>query len=430
MGIWRMGGFAFILLLHSLLLGESNSKQQQTTPDYTAFGCNVVTVEQHGKVNAPEDPLRGVAKAKLRSNANCNILDYAYVGGDVEAGPTGEVIVDPEATVTGETGNAAMPLVCNPIDLESLAVSMQSDNDNSQIPLTEQGREALNKKGELVVIGNDTLILPPGDYYVKALKVVGTSTLNVSGQVTLFVDGPVDVDGTSSLNPGKSPYYVTIYTTTDIVMFGGTSEISANFYVPDGIFKLFGEAELTTGVVFADEVIITGNATVNNLTDNEPPAIYIVTEPGPITPPWIPAIRIYNLNDYTSTITINGQPYEDGQFFTQLGTYTVHVEATDMLGYSSELTQDVTVECDFDVRITNPAPGAIVTEVNPLIQGTFETCRRGTGGPNQLGITVNGDPVLMNWDDNVSGTWMTRGLFLQPGVNEFCVDYSKELCEL
>jgi len=238
----------------------------------TAFGCQGLIVEIHGRVNQ-QSTKRNLHPANLKSNGNCHIKDNSYVAGDVYAGPENSVIVDPSAVVTGVTGSQESPCNCNPVTLSSVISDLTASNDNDLIPLTEKGKDPLDDEGNLTVRGNDTLVLPEGDYLFTSVKINGGSTLAVDGRAFLMVDGPIEIDGTSQLNPEGNPYYLILYSTADELVMGGDTAASAVIYLPDGTFKLFGDAELDTGGIFAKEVTITGNSIVNDLTDTESPVV-------------------------------------------------------------------------------------------------------------------------------------------------------------
>jgi|GEM_PF-2216753 len=294
------------------LLNAGNHPVDRSITQHTAFGCNGVLVEIRGKVNA-QSSQRSSNSALLLSNGNCNVMDNAFVGGDVFAGPGKTVTVDPNAVVTGEIGTKEEECSCVPVNLSTVIGELIEENNNALVPLTEKGRDPLDEDGNLVVRGSDTLILPAGEYLFSSVKINGGSTLSVDGRVFLTVDGPIEIDGTSSLNPEGNPYYLIIYTTTDEVVMGGDTDASATFYIPNGIFKLFGGAELDTGGIFAKEVIITGNSIINDLTDTQAPTVTFLspTEETRISGDDTPTIQIQLIDDDeldmdTFQVTLNG----------------------------------------------------------------------------------------------------------------------------
>src|SRR5439155_4685916 len=108
--------------------------------------------------------------------------------------------------VTGTKSVAATAENCVPVSLTSLVTSVQAANDNSQIPLTGQGKNPLGGAShtEFTLSGGDTITLQPGTYYFTKFTVSGGSTITLTGPTRILCTGRADISGGSFVNP--QPY--------------------------------------------------------------------------------------------------------------------------------------------------------------------------------------------------------------------------------
>jgi len=188
------------------------------------------------------------------SNQDVDVQGQDIILGDVMAGPSGTVKVANNATVTGSTGNRAVPEVFPDIDVPS-------------IPST----------GDLLQDSVVTKILPGGEYSFGSVDVASGSTLVLEGPMTLVVEdfyvkktgelvfdttnGPIDVYVTGNFDlksestartTHKDPAQVQLLIAADALKttsFFATSTFHGLVYAPHADVKVGSKFELFGAMV-------------------------------------------------------------------------------------------------------------------------------------------------------------------------------------
>ncbi|MBI4056382.1 MAG: hypothetical protein HY399_02420, partial [Elusimicrobia bacterium] len=160
--------------------------------------------------------------------------------------------------------NPAMP---NPgFDLAAAFAYAQSTNNNASIP------SDYLSAGALVLSSGQSLTLSQGIYYLRGITLSGQSTLSVgSGQVTIYLDGPLSITGGSASfirtgTIGTAWIYVNgAQTLTD----SGNSESYYNLFAPNSSLSITGTSKVY-GCVLANAVTVSGRA-VQSSVPSDPP---------------------------------------------------------------------------------------------------------------------------------------------------------------
>lgn len=83
------------------------------------------------------------------------------------------------AVVTGSTKPRSTPLDLPPVDPGDVATN------NDSIPLSDAGKKPLQKSGDFRLNGGDHIVLGPGMFYFKNLKLTGGSSFSVIGPTVI-----------------------------------------------------------------------------------------------------------------------------------------------------------------------------------------------------------------------------------------------------
>jgi len=172
----------------------------------------------------------------------------------------------------------------------------------------------------------------------------------------------------------------------------------------------------------------TGTAILTYELDTTAPEISITGFPPAIgdfeEPPFVPIITITDAHEYTANILLNGEPFVSGTPLVRANRYVLDVTATDVVGNSSQAYEVGALDAHLLFSATKPELNATVSEINPLFEGTFESYIQHDGLPAQVSVRLNGQPTILIWDTPTSGRWMSKNIFLKPGLNEVCIDFN------
>lgn len=137
-------------------------------------------------------------------------------------------------------------------------------NDNAHIPQTVGGRNAFpNGEWDLVVSGNDNLLLPPGTYYFTSAVVEGQATITTTGGlVIIHVSGNASFAGGGFINVTGDPHNLQIYAEGDTLTLTGGSGFAGSVIAPNSTLILSGTGEFY-GLLLGRVVDIDGNATIH-----------------------------------------------------------------------------------------------------------------------------------------------------------------------
>lgn len=233
------------------------------------------------------------ATGSVGTNQSISLSGNATVFGAATPGPTGTVTTSGNVMVAGSTAPANAPVV-NP-------------------PVVYTPPTGLASQGTMKLSGGTTT-LAGGSYVYDSISTSGQSSLQITGAVTLYLNGDLSVSGQSSiqLSPGASltiyqssagsikvsgggfvnqtadPKNLFVYSasTTDVDISGG-SDFYGAVYAPQALFKPSGGSQFY-GSFIAGSVQISGGATFHYDEDlgQQPSAIpvYHLLSWGQFTP--------------------------------------------------------------------------------------------------------------------------------------------------
>lgn len=164
------------------------------------------------------------------------------VQGDALIGPSGDpddgVDVGPNATITGTTGT-----LTELQDYPTPSTTLPSSGDLS------------------VTTGTQTLM--PGTYHYDSLSISGDGTLSLTGEVIIYVSGPVDITGNGVVTADNLPTNLLIYvTTSDTVKVAGNGTFYGGIYAPNSLVKNDGNGGIF-GAVVSKDYVQTGNSSIH-----------------------------------------------------------------------------------------------------------------------------------------------------------------------
>jgi hypothetical protein len=135
--------------------------------------------------------------------------------------------------------------------------------------------------GSIDLKSGQSITLPKGRHYCTGLKLTGNAILNVSGQVKLYVDGPISIDGNTEVaNAGSIPANLEIYVLGSAPINMGKNNLFASIYAPNSPVYMNGNCDLF-GSIIAKSIEMKGNNTIHYDTaldsvGNGPPVITLV----------------------------------------------------------------------------------------------------------------------------------------------------------
>lgn len=183
------------------------------------------------------DPISGRTYARsegnIGSNGPINLNGTVAIFGNSTAGPGSTTTTTGRVTVQGSTAPATTPVPLDPV---------------------VYAPDPPVSSGDIRMAGSQTQNLTAGSYHISSLTMTANSTLNITGDVTLYVDGATNTAGQSVINvtaTGK----LTLITNGDISVAGGgvvnASQIPANLIVKSttaGTVSMGGNSTLFTSI--------------------------------------------------------------------------------------------------------------------------------------------------------------------------------------
>jgi hypothetical protein len=147
----------------------------------------------------------------------------------------------------------------------------EANNDNASIPCIKKGNKCngtVDTSGDLRLNSTQHLTLPSGVYFFHNITVNGQAKLHVSGDVTIYVDGAVTLNGGSSTNPTSDALTLISSGTSDIKLNGNADSEMA-------IFAPFAKVRFTGtqgfhGSALGRELHISGTADLEPMGDLTP----------------------------------------------------------------------------------------------------------------------------------------------------------------
>ncbi|HTL47363.1 MAG TPA: collagen-binding domain-containing protein [Verrucomicrobiae bacterium] len=198
------------------------------------------TVGAYGGANKASN---GDVGTNSTGSSTVTLNGNATIKGDAQVGPNGN-----PASVISLTGNAAITGV------KSAAPALKD------FPTQSSNSASL---GALTLSGNTTRVIGAGTYRFSSISITGNATLQATGPVDIYVDGPVKIAGNGiSTQANTPPNFLLFVTTADDVQLSGNGNFYGGIYAPLSHVKNTGNGELY-GAVVSDTYQQTGNGNVH-----------------------------------------------------------------------------------------------------------------------------------------------------------------------
>lgn len=221
--------------------------------DYAVFAENNITMTGNATVdsyNSNDGPYGngnqdsdGDIATNSTGNSTVSLSGNVSVDGDAIVGPSGDpssvISLGPNSTITGTQTPAA----------EETSYDVISTDIESEGPLS--------------VTGNTTQYLLPGTHRFDSIQISGNGTLLPTGQVTIYVDGEINISGNGIATASDLPTNCIIYATTSSdIKIAGNGNLFAGIYAPLASVKNVGNGTIY-GAIVAREYKQTGNGSIH-----------------------------------------------------------------------------------------------------------------------------------------------------------------------
>jgi hypothetical protein len=160
--------------------------------------------------------------------------------------------------VWGMTGDQTCKLNPPTFDMDAARI----DNDNSTIPLTDDGDDPLRGPGRLFLTGNDNLTLGAGKYYFSSVMIESLATLTITAPTEIYIDGDAMFGGGGIINTTQDPTALKIYCTGRTMHFAGGSTLYAGIIAPETDIVFVGDSTVY-GVLIGQELDFRGTTNIH-----------------------------------------------------------------------------------------------------------------------------------------------------------------------
>jgi Flp pilus assembly protein TadG len=253
-----------IPLTFARVLGLSSSDVKASAiaaiPDtfYGVVGLN--SVSMNGNATSSYWSTTGAASGpygSIASNGPITLSGNTMINGDARPG-IGYNVSGASGRVTGSTASVAKPLSYP----NGNAGNYVNVNDNALVPAISGSSRQLN------IGGNQIVAMPAGTYYLSSLTVNAGGTLNITGPVTIYITGSLQLTG-NAVVAGNLPKNLKIVMVGDA--FGnppGTAQISsgaalyATIYAPQSDITMSGSGDIY-GSVLGKTISMTGSSAIH-----------------------------------------------------------------------------------------------------------------------------------------------------------------------
>jgi large repetitive protein len=370
------------------------------TPALTSravFSCTDLTMSNGTVDSAGISANVGSNHGDIASNGNIRLSGNALVKGNAVAGPGRTFTVTGNGSITGTKTNAQTAENCIPVDLTNLVTTVKTTNDNSRIPLTQRGHNALGGSNhtDLSLTGQDTLTLASGTYYFTSISLTGGSTIVLSGDTRILCTGSVSITGGSVTNPNPFKLHLWVSGTAPFSLQGGAA-LTAFVYAPSASATIANGT--LTGSLFANAVNITGPSQIRRAIDDAKPQVAI-TSPADGTivsdPAHVPVrgtssdgetgVASVQVNGHTATLAADGT-WQITIDVSGASPATITALATDAAGNTASVTIKVITILPPTLTLTSPVPGSLINTRIVNVSGS---------AGNATSVTVNGTAAVV-----------------------------------
>ncbi|MCK5583705.1 MAG: polymer-forming cytoskeletal protein, partial [Elusimicrobiales bacterium] len=215
----------------------------------------VMTLQQSVLIAVNELDMNGNSDiaGKVQSNGKVDITGSARIFGDVEAG---EIKIKGHGEITGQQITNALPVNSEPIDLNEIAQIARELEEAT----TSQFAEYITD-GKLSLKANTNLVITTGTYYFRGIDLIGGSSITISGNADIFVEGDISISGGSSLTADKASDLNIFMSSDTTINMSSKADLLSYLYAPKTTLNITGNVRLG-GHYFVRDANLTGNSNV------------------------------------------------------------------------------------------------------------------------------------------------------------------------
>ena len=150
-------------------------------------------------------------------------------------------------TISGNETSRSSNRTFDPVDFSEANI-----NDNDLIPDPPQFSfppQFLDSNNDLIIGNGRNIVLESGVYRVRDLLVRGGSRLEISGEVTIFVERRLELNNGTDANPSRVPGDFQLFVGSGPVILGGGNDLHGVIYAPQA------DVTIDNGVDFFGSII-------------------------------------------------------------------------------------------------------------------------------------------------------------------------------
>jgi hypothetical protein len=197
-------------------------------------------IDSYDSARGPYSNIGALSGGDVTSNGDITLSGNAHVRGDVHPGVGQSVRLSGNAQVSGSRS----PLT-ESLSYPDAALPAQYDNG-----------------GSLNISGNKRVDLPAGAHYYNGFSISGNATLNISGPVTIYVDGDVELGGNANVFENLPRNFRIVVLGAGSVTTSGNGTLYADIYAPQSVIKIAGNGDFF-GAAVGKTLEISGNGDVH-----------------------------------------------------------------------------------------------------------------------------------------------------------------------
>ncbi|MHC5110929.1 MAG: DUF7305 domain-containing protein [Planctomycetota bacterium] len=214
-----------------------------------------VVIDSYDSNDGPYSLANSGSNGDVCSGGDLTVGGDATISGDVMPGYGHLVDINGSSTdITGTTTVAhnATPAVTVSLD------EIRLENDNDLIGLTDSGRSPFQSGYHLRLASDENVTIPAGDYLLDSIAMMAGSTISLTGDTTIYVEGDIEVHGGGIVNTTTDPTMLTVYSTATTIRMSGSAAFYGALIAPYATATLGGTNEFY-GMIIVNDLAIEGN---------------------------------------------------------------------------------------------------------------------------------------------------------------------------
>lgn len=214
---------------------------------YEASVIGLDALEMHGESMV----LQGEASGSVGSNGNIKLTGSAMVEGNASVA-NGEINLHGSASVRGEST----------LDVAEYEADVPTDAFDRALYANNNERiEDALQDGKLTLKRSETLHLEAGDYSIRDLKLVNSSSITCEGEVRIFIEEKLKMANEATLGSPGSCNLLILSEGTKAISLSNEAKATASIFAPLAEVALHNGTKLE-GSIVARKVRLTGQSSV------------------------------------------------------------------------------------------------------------------------------------------------------------------------